>query len=344
VTQVIYKIINLVNDKFYVGSTVHKKVRFRQHRRLLRNNRHHCKHLQAAWNKYGEDKFDFRVVEEVADSESLEAVEDRWLSEHVGKEYCYNSGYSAKAPWRGAPADTTPSFGRLVKQQTKEQISTTLKAFYAEDYNNHPRVGKTHSEETKERIRQAKLSNPTAYWEGKERSEETKAKIADTQRGNSKTPGRKVSEEGRAKIRAAAEAGHYSHWEGRNHTEESKDKMRRPIYAILPDGTRRDFAGTALAGEELGVPYPMLVRAMKARKPLVKGKLAGWLFAYTDDPVELPALVETPEEFKDYPRTRQEAKDKGAKFYFTGQPCTHGHISPRLTKGTCVACRKAGLA
>ena len=64
-TQVIYKIINRVNDKFYVGSTVNKKVRFREHRKQLRGNRHHCKHLQAAWNKYGEVKFDFVVVEEV---------------------------------------------------------------------------------------------------------------------------------------------------------------------------------------------------------------------------------------------------------------------------------------
>lgn len=280
--QVIYKIVNLVNDKFYVGSTIHKKVRFRQHRKLLRNNRHHCKHLQAAWNKYGEEKFDFRVVEEVQDSESLEAVEDRWLLEHVGKEYCYNSGYSAKAPWRGAPAEITPNFGKPKTEDQRQQISNTLKAFYAEDYFNHPRVGSVHTEETKERIRQAKLANPTAYWEGKARSEETKAKIGDAQRGKPKAPGRKVSEEGRAKIRAAAAAGHYSHWEGRSHTEEAKDKMRRPIYAILPDGTRRDFVGVSAAGKELGVAYPMLVRSMKAGKPIAKGRLAGWLFVYAD--------------------------------------------------------------
>lgn len=42
----------------------------------------------------------------------------------------------------------------------------------------------------------------------------------------------------------------------------------------------------------------------------------------------------------DYPKTRKEAKAQGAKFYFTGEPCSHGHIAPRLVKGTCVECRK----
>ena len=40
------------------------------------------------------------------------------------------------------------------------------------------------------------------------------------------------------------------------------------------------------------------------------------------------------------PKTRQEAKATGAKYYFTGEPCKHGHIAPRKTKGSCVECLK----
>jgi 5-methylcytosine-specific restriction endonuclease McrA len=40
------------------------------------------------------------------------------------------------------------------------------------------------------------------------------------------------------------------------------------------------------------------------------------------------------------PKTRQEAKAIGAKYYFTGEPCKHGHVAPRKTKGTCVECMK----
>lgn len=40
------------------------------------------------------------------------------------------------------------------------------------------------------------------------------------------------------------------------------------------------------------------------------------------------------------PTTRKEAQETGNKYYFTGQPCRHGHIAPRKTKGACVECLK----
>jgi group I intron endonuclease len=276
-TQVIYKIVNLVNDKFYVGSTVHKKVRFRQHRKLLRGNRHHCKHLQAAWNKYGEEKFDFRVIEEVPDQVSLHEVETRYLMEHVGKPYCYNSGWSANAPWRNAPPEVTPCYGRERPPEERSKISASLKEFYAENYFNHPRVGKTHSDETKERIRQAKLANPTRAWLNKSRSEETKAKIGESQRGKPKGQGRKVSPEGLAKIKAAAEAGHYSHWQGRQHTEESRAKMSKPIL-VLPDNIT--FPSLTAVLERYELKMPTLRRALVSGKPISKGRLTGYSFQY----------------------------------------------------------------
>ena len=41
------------------------------------------------------------------------------------------------------------------------------------------------------------------------------------------------------------------------------------------------------------------------------------------------------------PKSRAEAKVSGAKYYFTGEPCKHGHVAPRKTKGSCVDCMKA---
>ena len=40
------------------------------------------------------------------------------------------------------------------------------------------------------------------------------------------------------------------------------------------------------------------------------------------------------------PKSRAEAKATGAKYYFTGEPCKHGHVAPRKTKGACVECLK----
>ena len=277
-TQVIYKIVNLVNDKFYVGSTVNKKVRFREHRKQLRGNRHHCKHLQAAWNKYGEEKFDFRVVEEVSDALSLQDAEDRWLKEHFGRPHCYNSGAAAIAPWRGVYGKDHFNFGRAMAGEQKQQISQTLKDFYAEDYHNHPRVGKQHTEETKAKISASKKANPVAYWEGKERSDETKEKIGDTQRGKPKAPGRKVSEEGRAKIRANIEAGRsHMHWLGRTHTEEAKQKMRKKV---LEQTSGQLFDSLTAVLTHYQMTMPTLRRALVSGKPIGKGKFAGLVFVY----------------------------------------------------------------
>jgi 5-methylcytosine-specific restriction endonuclease McrA len=42
----------------------------------------------------------------------------------------------------------------------------------------------------------------------------------------------------------------------------------------------------------------------------------------------------------EYPKTRKEAKEQGAKYYYTGEPCKHGHVALRKTKGACVECLK----
>lgn len=198
--QFIYKIVNTVNGKFYVGSTTNTRERFRTHRNRLRGNRHHCGHLQAAWNKYGENSFIFHVVETIPDGQSLQDAEDVWLQEHVGKEHCYNHGLRSGAPWRGVKKEDHPNFGRPVSEEHRQAISSGLKEFYAKDITNHPRFGKKHSEETKERIRAKKLAEPARYWQGKERDEETRKKIGDTQRGIKKPP-RTYTEEGLQRAR-----------------------------------------------------------------------------------------------------------------------------------------------
>lgn len=59
----IYAIINILNNHKYVGSSIHIKNRLYQHRALLRSNKHHSIHLQNAYNKYGEDKFIWVILE-----------------------------------------------------------------------------------------------------------------------------------------------------------------------------------------------------------------------------------------------------------------------------------------
>lgn len=57
----VYKIINKLNGKFYLGVTKDFKSRFRHHKSDLRLNKHHSIILQRAVNKYGIDNFKFEI-------------------------------------------------------------------------------------------------------------------------------------------------------------------------------------------------------------------------------------------------------------------------------------------
>lgn len=60
----IYKIENKINGKVYIGKSKDIEKRWKEHRCELNKNYHHNKHLQSAWNKYGENNFSFAVIEE----------------------------------------------------------------------------------------------------------------------------------------------------------------------------------------------------------------------------------------------------------------------------------------
>lgn len=122
-TQGIYKIINVVNNKFYVGSAVNFSRRKTKHFSELRTNKHFNNKLQNSWNKHGEKAFIFVVVEELELGVDILAAETVWLKEHVGKEYCYNIGTDATAPMLGKGGTSSPSWGYKHTKEAKARIS-----------------------------------------------------------------------------------------------------------------------------------------------------------------------------------------------------------------------------
>jgi group I intron endonuclease len=88
----IYVIINKLNGKRYIGSSKSIHYRWNQsHRPQLRDGNHCNRHLQSAWNKYGENQFEFQVLEECSKDFLLER-EGHWIEHHRSweREYGYN--------------------------------------------------------------------------------------------------------------------------------------------------------------------------------------------------------------------------------------------------------------
>lgn len=93
----VYGILNLFNDKIYIGSAKDIKDRFSWHYQALENGKHHSILLQRAWNKYGEDSFIFFII---AKTEDRLIVEQYWMDRFCS--YHPDSGYNIY-PIAGSP-------------------------------------------------------------------------------------------------------------------------------------------------------------------------------------------------------------------------------------------------
>lgn len=93
----IYMILNTYNNKCYIGSTNNFNRRKNEHFNALRNNKHHSQHLQKSFNKYGEDKFVFIILEKVT-KEELTNREIFWVNfkKSLDSKYGYNIGIPQK--------------------------------------------------------------------------------------------------------------------------------------------------------------------------------------------------------------------------------------------------------
>lgn len=68
----IYCLVNTDNQKKYVGSSKNIYQRLQKHRAYLRKNIHENKKLQNSWNKHGEDKFQYFILEFCPNEQLLE--------------------------------------------------------------------------------------------------------------------------------------------------------------------------------------------------------------------------------------------------------------------------------
>lgn len=92
----VYIILNTINRKYYIGSTdVSFQNRFKNHFIALKNNKHKNWHLQAAWNKYGEDAFIFIIFKVLTNN--IRDVEQYYLDIRI-KDMCYNINPKATGP------------------------------------------------------------------------------------------------------------------------------------------------------------------------------------------------------------------------------------------------------
>lgn len=125
----IYSITNTINNKQYVGQTKDYNSRVNSHLCALRANRSHNRHLQNSFNKYGEQAFQFDIIEK-CDIDELNDREQFWIEE-LGS---YDNGYNLDKGGGGIR-------GYHFTEEQKKKISEALK-------------GKVVTEEAKQHMRE----------------------------------------------------------------------------------------------------------------------------------------------------------------------------------------------
>lgn len=99
----IYKIVNKATGLCYVGQSQRVKKRIKEHFRLLRKGVHPNQKLQRAFDKYGEESFDWSMEVECQSFEDLDQIEEMFLKGEAkfDEPTFYNIADFAKAPMRG---------------------------------------------------------------------------------------------------------------------------------------------------------------------------------------------------------------------------------------------------
>lgn len=148
----IYKIICIVNNRCYIGSSVNLNNRINEHVRMLRQNKHHSIHLQRSWNKYKEENFIYSVVEFTTDLK----IREQFYIDNNNPEF--NISKNA----------TSVMLNRKHSQETIEKFKVANKAHGKDHY----LFGKKMTVEHKENLRLSRI--------GKTHSINTKLKMSET--------------------------------------------------------------------------------------------------------------------------------------------------------------------
>lgn len=164
----IYEIVNKVNGHIYIGSSINFDDRKHRHINTLNRKIHHNSYLQHAWNKYGEESFEFRPLI-ICDKDMLLYYE-QVLLDAFQPEYNICKIVGSRLGIKSSPETRkklSEAFtGRTLSEEHKRKLSIA-------------HIGKVLSDEHKEKIRQSTLGLKS----GKVLTEDHKKKISNAMKG-----------------------------------------------------------------------------------------------------------------------------------------------------------------
>ena len=251
----VYKISNLVSDRYYIGYSKNINKRFRVHRCKLKNSCHDNIFLQRAYNLDGEDKFIYEIIHRCNTEKEAKEIELQYLTDLTIRDKLYNLNYNNS----GGDLLTNHPDKELIREKIIKSYTETIskmsceerKEKYGKIGERNGMYGKTHTEEARKIFSELHMGN--TYTKGKKASEETKQKLS--------------------KMRKNKNTGEENPFFGKHHTEETKEKLREKIkgtqspsrISISIDNI--NYVSMTDASKKLSIPLPTILWRLNSKNP-----------------------------------------------------------------------------
>ena len=250
----VYKISNVLSDRYYIGYSKNIIKRFCVHRCKLKNSCHDNIFLQRAYNLDGEDKFIYEIIHRCNTEKEAKEIELQYLTDLSIRDKLYNLNYNNSG---GDLLTNHPD-----KESIRDKISKTCAKT----------ISKMSSEERKQKY--GKIGEKNGMY-GKTHTEEARKIFSEVHKGNSYCKGKKASEETRQKFSEIAKnrIGEKNPFFGKHHTEESKEKIREKRCGIIPTNAKEiiiddiTYISIAEAGRQLDISSPTILWRLNSKNP-----------------------------------------------------------------------------
>lgn len=261
----LYKIINTINSKCYIGQSKRVRDRWSAHKRLAVKVLNGGKlgdagiqliHIKMA--EYGIDNFKFKILDE-CDTQSGANIKEAYLA----KESLVPNGYNVIPGGKVVSGSMHPCYGTKISEEHKKRIIEA-------------NTGRRHTTEAKEKLRKANI--------GKTISIETRKKLSDINKG--KIPwnkGKALTAEHKEKI-SESKMG-ITTCKGYRHSEKTRKKMSESRSGYKSNAHKltvsqakeirqryqNEKISTRALGKEFGVSKQTISRIVKNKTYIAEG-------------------------------------------------------------------------